>query len=37
MEEQGAAFPGLPFWGILVKYVCPLVAGLIILSRIFGF
>ena len=37
MEEHGASFPGLSIWGVLVKYVCPVVAGLIILSRLLGY
>lgn len=34
MRAEGASFPGLPVWGFLIRFFCPVVAGLILLSRI---
>jgi NSS family neurotransmitter:Na+ symporter len=34
LTAEGAAFPLLGFWGVLIKYVCPLVVGVILVQRI---
>jgi SNF family Na+-dependent transporter len=36
LRAEGADFPGLPFWGFLIRWFCPLVAAIILLSRLLG-
>jgi NSS family neurotransmitter:Na+ symporter len=35
MRAEGAAFPGLWFWGFLVRFVCPALIGLIVVHHIY--
>jgi len=34
MTAEGASFPGLAVWAFLVKWVCPVLAGVILLQRL---
>jgi NSS family neurotransmitter:Na+ symporter len=34
LTADGATFPALGFWGILIKYVCPIVVAVILAQRI---
>jgi NSS family neurotransmitter:Na+ symporter len=34
MTADGATFPGLAVWAFLVKWVCPVLAGVILLQRV---
>lgn len=35
MTAEGKTFPGLPFWSILIRFVCPLVIAIIILNQLY--
>ena len=34
LTAEGVAFPGLGLWGLLIKFVCPVVVGIIVVKRI---
>jgi NSS family neurotransmitter:Na+ symporter len=36
LTAGGATFPGLPFWGVLIKYFAPLAAAVILGSRLYA-
>ncbi len=34
MTREGQKFPGLPVWGFLIRYICPLVIAIIIINQL---